>query len=39
MLARLGHVLNRPRVRPPFEAVMGSLLIALGLRLAAEQKR
>jgi len=38
MLAKLGHLLDRPRIRRPFEAVMGSLLIALGARLAAEQK-
>lgn len=37
-LARLGHFLNRPRIRRPFEAIMGSLLIALGIRLAAEQR-
>jgi threonine/homoserine/homoserine lactone efflux protein len=38
VLAKLGHFLNRPQIRRPFEAVMGSLLIALGARLAAEQK-
>ena len=38
MLAKLGHFLDRPSIRRPFEAVMGSLLIALGARLAAEQK-
>jgi threonine/homoserine/homoserine lactone efflux protein len=37
-LARLGHLLNRPLVRRPFEAIMGSLLVALGIRLAAEQR-
>lgn len=38
VLARLGHVLNRPQIRRPFEAIMGSLLMALGVRLAAEQR-
>ena len=37
-LARLGDFLKRPRIRRSFEAIMGSLLIALGLRLAAEQR-
>lgn len=38
VLAKLGHLLDRPQIRRPFEALMGSLLIALGARLAAEQK-
>ncbi|MGE4253192.1 MAG: LysE family translocator [Parvibaculaceae bacterium] len=38
MLAKLGHVLNRPAIRRPFETIMGGLLVALGLRLAAEQR-
>lgn len=37
-LARLGRFLGRPRVRKPFETIMGGLLIALGVRLAAEQR-
>lgn len=37
-LARLGHFLDRPQIRKPFEAIMGSLLVALGVRLAAEQR-
>jgi threonine/homoserine/homoserine lactone efflux protein len=37
-LARLGHLLDQPRIRRPFEAIMGSLLVALGIRLAAEQR-
>lgn len=37
-LARLGHLLDRPRIRRPFEAVMGSLLVALGAKLASEQR-
>lgn len=37
-LSKLGHLLDRPRIRRPFEAIMGSLLVALGLRLAAEQR-
>ena len=38
VLAKLGHFLDRPRIRKPFEAIMGSLLVALGIRLAAEQR-
>jgi len=38
VLAKLGHFLNRPQIRKPFETIMGSLLIALGMRLAAEQR-
>ena len=38
MLAKLGHFLQRPAIRRPFEAVMGGLLVALGVRLAAEQR-
>ena len=37
VLAKLGHFLDRPRIRRPFEAIMGSLLVALGARLAAER--
>jgi threonine/homoserine/homoserine lactone efflux protein len=38
VLAKLGRFLNRPAIRRPFEAVMGTLLVALGARLAAEQR-
>jgi threonine/homoserine/homoserine lactone efflux protein len=38
MLARLGHFLDQPRFRRSFEAIMGSLLVVLGVRLAAEQR-
>jgi threonine/homoserine/homoserine lactone efflux protein len=38
MLAKIAKILNLPKIRRPFEAVMGSLLMALGLRLAVEQK-
>lgn len=37
-LARLGHFLGRPRIRRCFETVMGGLLMALGMRLAVEQR-
>jgi threonine/homoserine/homoserine lactone efflux protein len=37
-LARLGPFLGRTRIRRSFETIMGSLLIALGMRLAAEQR-
>jgi threonine/homoserine/homoserine lactone efflux protein len=37
-LSKFGHVLNRPHIQRPFETAMGSLLIAFGVRLAAEQK-
>jgi threonine/homoserine/homoserine lactone efflux protein len=37
-IARAEAVLRRPRVRRTIEAVTGSVLILLGLRLAAEQR-
>lgn len=37
-LARLGHFLGLPRIKRSFEAIMGGLLMALGIRLAAEQR-
>jgi threonine/homoserine/homoserine lactone efflux protein len=37
-LARLGHFLGRPRIKRSFEAIMGGLLMALGIRLEAEQR-
>jgi threonine/homoserine/homoserine lactone efflux protein len=36
-VARVGHVLRRPSVRRALEGVTGAVLIALGLRLAAER--
>jgi threonine/homoserine/homoserine lactone efflux protein len=38
-LARVGDALRRPVVRRAFEAVTGAVLVALGLRLAAEPRR
>jgi threonine/homoserine/homoserine lactone efflux protein len=38
VVASAGDVLRRPRVRRALEAVTGAVLIALGLRLAAEQR-
>jgi threonine/homoserine/homoserine lactone efflux protein len=38
VIARAGDVLRRPRVRRAVEGVTGAVLIALGLRLAAEQR-
>ncbi len=37
-LARLGRFLGRPRIKRSFETVMGGLLMALGTRLAVEQR-
>jgi len=37
-LERLGETLRRPRVRRAIEAVTGAVLVALGLRLAAEPR-
>jgi threonine/homoserine/homoserine lactone efflux protein len=37
-LARLGQFLSRPRIKQSFETIMGGLLMALGIRLAAEQR-
>ena len=38
VVARAGDVLRRPRVRRAIEGATGAVLIALGLRLAAEQR-
>jgi threonine/homoserine/homoserine lactone efflux protein len=38
VVARAGHVLGRPRVRRAFDAVMGAILVAFGVRLAVEQE-
>jgi threonine/homoserine/homoserine lactone efflux protein len=37
-VARAGDVLRRPRIRRALDAVTGTVLVALGLRLAAEQR-
>ncbi|MGO4122792.1 LysE family translocator [Inquilinus sp. YAF38] len=37
-VAKAGDVLRRPRIRRTIEGVTGALLIALGLRIAAEQR-
>jgi threonine/homoserine/homoserine lactone efflux protein len=37
-IARIGAALRRPRIRRTLEAATGTVLIALGLRLAAEQR-
>jgi threonine/homoserine/homoserine lactone efflux protein len=36
LVARAGHVLRRPRVRRTIDAVTGTILVAFGLRVAAE---
>jgi len=38
VVARAGEVLRRPRVRRALEASTGTVLVALGLRLAAESR-
>jgi threonine/homoserine/homoserine lactone efflux protein len=37
-VARAGHILRRVRVRRAFDAVMGTLLVAFGVRLAIEDR-
>ena len=37
-VARAGDVLRRPAVRRAFDAVLGAVLVALGLRLATERR-
>ncbi len=37
-VARIGDVLRRPKIRRALDAVMGTILVALGLRLATEQR-
>ena len=37
-VAKAGEVLRRPRIRRAIEGVTGAVLIALGLRIAAEQR-
>jgi threonine/homoserine/homoserine lactone efflux protein len=38
VVARAGDVLRRPAIRRVIEAVTGAVLVALGLRLAAERR-
>ena len=38
VVARVGDVLRRPVVRRVFDAVLGTVLVALGIRLAAERR-
>ena len=38
VLARAGHVLNRPRIRRAFDAAMGAILVAFGARLAIDRR-
>jgi threonine/homoserine/homoserine lactone efflux protein len=37
-VAKAGDVLRRPRIRSAIDAVTGTVLVALGLRLAAEHR-
>ncbi len=36
-VARAGDVLRRPAIRRAFDAVLGAVLVALGVRLAADR--
>ena len=38
MIARAGDVLRRPGVRRAIEGITGTVLIGLGIRIAAEQR-
>lgn len=38
VVARAGDVLRRPAVRRAFDAVLGAVLVAFGIRLAAERR-
>ena len=38
VVARVGHVLRRPRIRRAFDALMGAILVAFGVRLAFDQR-
>ena len=38
VLAKAGDVLRRPRLRRAIEGITGAFLIALGLRIATEQR-
>jgi threonine/homoserine/homoserine lactone efflux protein len=37
-VAKAGDVLRRPTIRRAFDAVLGAVLVALGLRLATERR-
>lgn len=37
VVARFGDLLRRPRIRRAFDALMGTILVAFGVRLAAER--
>jgi threonine/homoserine/homoserine lactone efflux protein len=37
-VARLGDVLRRPAIRRAFDAILGAVLIALGIRLATDRR-
>ncbi len=37
-IARAGDLLRRPRIRRTIEGVTGAVLVALGLRIAAEHR-
>jgi threonine/homoserine/homoserine lactone efflux protein len=37
-IERIGNMLQRPKIRRTLDAVMGTILVALGLRLAVEQR-
>ena len=38
LIAKAGDFLRRPRIRRAIEGVTGTLLIGLGIRIAAEQR-
>jgi threonine/homoserine/homoserine lactone efflux protein len=38
VVAKAGDFLRRPRIRRMLEGITGTLLVALGLRMAAEQR-
>jgi threonine/homoserine/homoserine lactone efflux protein len=38
VVAKAGDVLRRPRIRRSIEAVTGTVLVALGVRLATEPR-
>lgn len=37
-VARAGDVLRRPAIRRVFDAILGAVLVALGLRLATDRR-
>jgi threonine/homoserine/homoserine lactone efflux protein len=38
VIARVGHVLDRPAVRRALDGVAGTVLVALGIRLATQRR-